>query len=243
MTAAMQMNLHDGRGGTAPPPELHSEQDMLAWKREYNIRQREADWKRRQDELLTQKRVAWEIERCERENRLAAARETRRREELEKRVQDQHLELDRRYKDRRREVEIDKRCVTWEKNENGRLMEMQKDAKENEVVGSTKRADEKLQRCEDMRNAASERAAKAKFNAELNAKREAKIREKEAQRQMRAAEEATQLKSASAAKSKAVVTAFTERTIPADGPLTSVLVQHPVTGPRGQLGPTPGSIL
>merc|ERR1719181_2040792 len=114
------MNIHgEGRGGvTAPPPELHSEQDMLAWKREYNIRQREADWKRRQDELLTQKRVAWEIERCERENRLAAARETRRREELEKRVQDQHLELDRRYKDRRREVEIDKREKTWEGTEN-----------------------------------------------------------------------------------------------------------------------------
>merc|ERR1719408_1105398 len=123
-----------GLKGTAqsadPPPELRSEQDMLAWKREYNIRQREADWKRRQDELLTQKRVTWEIERCERENRLAAARETRRREELEKRVHDQHVELDRRYKDRCREVEIDRRDKTWEKKENARLMEMQRDAKE-----------------------------------------------------------------------------------------------------------------
>merc|ERR1719408_1051542 len=137
-----------GLKGTAqsadPPPELRSEQDMLAWKREYNIRQREADWKRRQDELLTQKRVAWEIERCERENRLAAARETRRREELEKRVQDQHVELDRRYKDRCREVEIDGREKAWEKKENGRLMEMQKEAKENQAFSAQKRADEKI---------------------------------------------------------------------------------------------------
>merc|ERR1719386_296877 len=125
------MSLHGGLEGkgTAPPPELHSEQDMLAWKREYNIRQRETDWKRRQDELLTQKRVAWEIQSCERENRLAAAKETRRREELEKHVADQHLELDRRYKDRCREVEIDRRNKEWEKKENMRLMYMQQEAK------------------------------------------------------------------------------------------------------------------
>merc|ERR1719454_928854 len=124
-------SYHTGRfvANTAPPPELHSEQDMLAWKREYNIRQREADWKRRQDELLTQKRVAWEIERCERENRLAAARETRRREELEKRGHDQHVELDTRYKDRCRDVEIDRRGKMWEAKENARLIDMQKEAK------------------------------------------------------------------------------------------------------------------
>merc|ERR1719183_2818214 len=119
------MILSEGKS-TAPPPELHSEQDMLAWKREYNIRQREADWKRRQDELLTQKRVSWEIEKCERNNRLAAARETRRREELEKRVHDQHVELDRRYKDRCREVEIERREKAWEKKENEQLVNMQR---------------------------------------------------------------------------------------------------------------------
>merc|ERR1719198_2002278 len=174
----------------APPPELHSEQDMLAWKREYNIRQREADWKRRQDELLTQKRVSWEIERCERENRLAAARETRRREELEKRVHDQHVELDRQYKDRCREVEIVRRGKLWEKKENARLIEMQKEAKELTEISETKRANEKLQRCDDMRNATAERAARAKRNAEPNAKREEANRRRETQRQFRAAEEA-----------------------------------------------------
>merc|ERR1719440_2106834 len=121
---SMSAQFSEGKSGqTAPPPELQSEQDMLAWKREYNIRQRETEWKRRQDELLTQKRVTWEIERCERENRLAAARETRRREELEKRVHDQHVELDRRYKDRCREVEMDRREKVWEKRENARLIE------------------------------------------------------------------------------------------------------------------------
>merc|ERR1719267_482592 len=127
------------KASTMPPPELHSEQDMLSWKREYNIRQRDADWKRRQDELLTQKRVSWEIERCERENRLAAARETRRREELEKRVHDQHIELDRRYKDRCREVEIDRREKRWEERENGKLVNMQRSAREDEQFSQEKR--------------------------------------------------------------------------------------------------------
>lgn len=228
-----------------PPPELQSEQDMLAWKREYNIRQREAEWKRRQDELLTQKRVAAEIENCERENRLAAARETRRREDLEKRVQDQHTELDRRYKDRCREVETDRRIKAWEIKENGRLVEMQREAQECKLVSDSTRAAQKLQRCEDMRNAASERATRAKRNAELNAKREEKIREKEAQRQMRAAEEAKELKAASAAKSKAVVTGFTDRTIPADTALMSMISQVPFTfsGKDASLHPTMASIM
>lgn len=180
---------------------------------------------------------------CERENRLASARETRRREELEKRVQDQHLDLDRRYKDRCRDVEIDGREKLWEKSENGRLMQMQKEAKENQAISENKRGEEKVQRCEDMRNAASERAAKARRNAELNAKREESMKAKESERQMRAADEAKQLKSATPAKSRAVVTAFTERTVGADTSSVSALSQCPVTGPRGQLGPTVGSIL
>jgi len=237
------MSLHGEGKSTAPPPELHSEEDMLTWKREFNIRQREADWKRRQDELLTQKRVAWEIERCERENRLAAARETRRREELEKRVHDQHMELDRRYKDRCREVEIVRRGKLWEKKENARLIDMQREAKEILEISDTKRAGEKAQRCKDMRDAASERASKAKCNAELNARREENIKRRESQRQMRAAEQAKALKNDATAKSKAVVEEFTERTIPADTSLVSFLSQTPVSGPRGQLGPTASSII
>jgi len=229
--------------GTAPPPELHSEQDMLAWKREYNIRQREGDWKRRQDELLTQKRVAWEIERCERENRLAAARETRRREELEKRVTDQHVELDRRYKDRCREVEMDRREKNWHERENARLVEMQKFAKEMIQKSDTKRVGEKVQRCGDLRNAASERAARAKRNAELNARREQNIQSRESVRQIQAAENAQRLKADTIAKSKAVVGAFIERTVPDDTGVVSLLSQIPCSGPRGQLGPTAGSIL
>jgi len=237
------INLDQGKSFAVPPPELHGEQDLLAWKREYNIRQREADWKRRQDELLTQKRVAWGIETCERENRLAAARETRRRQELEKRVQEQHCKLDRRYKDRCRQVDIDRKEKTWEKSENERLLEMQIDAKDVELISEKKRAEEKLQRCTVMRDNASEKAAKEKRNAELNAKREENLKLREAERQMRAAEEGKQLKCDAVAKSKAVVRAFTERTIPGDTALISCLSQFPVTGPRGQLGPTAGSIL
>mmetsp|Transcript_62053 Transcript_62053/g.108640 ORF Transcript_62053/g.108640 Transcript_62053/m.108640 type:complete len:234 (-) Transcript_62053:60-761(-) len=225
------MGIEDaGKMQNAPPPELHSEQDMLAWKREYNIRQREADWKRKQDELLTQKRVAWEIERCERENRLAAARETRRREELEARVYQQHTEIDRRYKERCRDVEIDRREKAWEEKENNRLITMHQDHIENTQTCESKRASEKERRCEEMRNAAAERAAKKQRDLELNAKREANIKAREAERQARAAEEAKQLKTDSVAKSKAIVSTFTERTVPVDTTLVSILTQAPIVG-------------
>ena len=38
-------------------PEHQTEVDRLAWKRDFNIRQREAEWRRKQDEILIQKQV------------------------------------------------------------------------------------------------------------------------------------------------------------------------------------------
>merc|ERR1712072_661708 len=180
---------------------------------------------------------------CERENRLVAARESRRREELENRVQEQHVELDRRYKDRCREVEIDRKNKEWEKKENMRLMYMQQEAKASIAMSENKRHDEKLKCCMDMQNAAADRAAKAKRNAEINAKREENIKKREAERQKKAADQALQLKNDAVAKSKAVVILYTERTISGDTTPTSMLTQTPISGPRGQLGPTPGSII
>merc|ERR1719188_2553607 len=133
---------------SAPPPELHSGQDMLAWKREYNIRQREADWKRRQEELLTQKQVAWQIERCERENQLTSARESRLREALERRVYERHVDVDRKYKERCRNVEIEKRKAAWEERENTRLINMHRSAKETAAAQEEALAAEKAKQCE-----------------------------------------------------------------------------------------------
>lgn len=207
----------------APPPELHSEQDMLAWKREYNIRQREADWKRRQEEMLTQKQVEWEIARCERENRLASAREQRRREELETRVYGRHVEIDRKYKDRCRAVEIQKRDQMWQDAENHRLVQMHRDAQLKKADHTEAMITEKARLNEDMRNAAAERAATKKRNEELQKMREENIKRRELTREQKGAQNAVELKTNPTAKSEAIVTEFTERTVPsANGPFIHV---------------------
>lgn len=196
-----------------PPPELQSSQDMLTWKREYNIRQRESDWRRRQEEMLTQKQVMWQIQRCERDNRLAAAREARRKEELEKRVAQRHLEIERKYKERCRQVEIDKRAQTWEQTENTRLVDMHAQAEADKKAAEEKLAQAKSEKYEQLQQAAAARAEKKRMDEEINERRRQKILEREAARQMKGASLAQELKSDSIAKSSAVVTSFTEKTV------------------------------
>lgn len=200
-----------------PPPELHSSQDMLAWKREYNIRQREADWKRRQEEALTQKQVMWQIERCERDNRLVAARELRRKSELEERVYKRHLEIDRKYKERCREAEIEKKEQSWTDRENDRLIDMHQVALEERTSAADKRALEKSVKFEEMRTAAAERAEKLRRDKDLNQKRLDSIRAKEIARTMKAADNAKSLKNDDIAKSGAIVAAFVAKTVGGGG--------------------------
>lgn len=200
----------------ATPPELHSEQDMLAWKREYNIRQREADWKRRQEELLTQKQIAWHIDSCERENRLAAARESRRREELESRVFQRHLEIDRRYKDRCREDEIEKRAEAWEERENVRLVAMHREARATAQAREEESRALKAQLFQEFRTQSEARAAKKQHDEEVQRRREVNIQKKDTERQARAAAMAQQLKRDNTAASHTVVRKFADRTVPVD---------------------------
>jgi len=222
-----------GNGGAAPqitvgapPPELHSGQDMLAWKREYNIRQREADWKRRQEENLTQKQVAWQIEGCERENRLQSSREARKREELEKRVYRKHLDVDRKYKERCRNVEIERRGQAWEDKENTRLVAMHKEAKQASEERDAGLSANKAKHCQDLRQAASDRAERRRRQEEIDAKREANIKRKEAERQAKAAEGAQKLKEDAIAKSNMIVANFTDRAVTTSPMLVSVLAQR-----------------
>ena len=56
--------------GHGSPRARSSAQEMLTWKREYNIRRREAQWQRRQEDALLEKQVGWELARLDRENRL-----------------------------------------------------------------------------------------------------------------------------------------------------------------------------
>jgi len=232
-----------GSGTYAVPPELSSGQDMLVWKREYNIRLREADWKRRQEELLMQKQVAWQIQKLERENRLTSAREARRKQELEGRVTQRHVEVDRSYKERCRAVEIETRNAAWEEKENARLKDMHDEAQEVQAAAEQARAEEKEQKCEEMRQGAADRAEKKRRDAELNARREENMRKKEQMRQARAIENAQQLKRDSAARTQAVVNGFTQRVVPLNSNIMSILTAKPPESDTVRFGANLGGII
>ena len=199
----------------------------MAWKREHNIRQREAAWKRRQDDLLTQKQVAWQIESCERENRIAAARETRRRAELQKRVTQRHSIIDQRYKERCRDTSINKREEAWEQQENAKLVRQNREAQEIEQKKEEELAARKVEKYEELKRDAEDRALMKQKQQDINNRREENIRLKEEQRRKSAAEQAARLKVDSIAKSHDTVKSFADRTTPQTSELVGVMTQLP----------------
>jgi len=109
------------RPAAGPQFEAHSATEMLAWKREYNIRRREAQWKRRQEDALLEKQVGWELQRLDRENRLEVAREAARRKALEERVYRKHKQVESDYRNRCREAKIREREERWQKEKSDKI--------------------------------------------------------------------------------------------------------------------------
>merc|ERR1719146_264646 len=126
--------LSVGPGAAGAAHEIHSTAEMLAWKREYNIRRREAQWQRRQEDALLEKQVGWELMRLDRENRLEVARESARRRALEERVAMKHKEVERDYRNRCREAKIRDRTAKWENEETERIAAGLEEARQAKIV-------------------------------------------------------------------------------------------------------------
>jgi hypothetical protein len=216
-----------GPQGLGDYPELHSEQDMLAWKREYNIRQREADWKKRQDEVLMQKQVAWEVAKLEKENRLAAAREGFRRQRLEDKIKVRHEQVQREYCDRCRTIEVENRFKKWEDKENKQICDQVKSSKQEAMVLEAQRGSEKSLTFSKLREAAQLRTDKKQADADKNAQREENMRKKELARQQRELERTKALKKDDLAERAQRVAQFTDKQIQVSSSLASILTQNP----------------
>lgn len=202
---------------TPPPPsELQTQLDMLAWKREYNIRQREAEWKRRQEEMIAKKQMEWTISRSERAERIAAARESRKREVLEASVFHRHREIDHRHKEDCREAAIEKRETAWLAAENGRLASMNHEAGETVREQERRIEVEKARLFAQMQADAARRAEKSREEAAIQKRRNDNIQAKEDHRRLSEAKRSQALKADSKAKQQATVRAFCEKTLPAD---------------------------
>lgn len=169
--------------GPADMPDFESYEEALEWKRNYNIERREAVWRQRWDAKIAHGRVTWELEKMEKTNRIAAAREAAHRKQLEDRIKQQSEEVEREYKNRCREVQIQKKLQAWETKENQKIHErMDKRAKADEVRRQTL-AVEKQRIFDEEQDTAHERAVIKTRNIELQAKRDQAIAEREAARE------------------------------------------------------------
>merc|ERR1712032_491720 len=100
-----------------------------------------------------------------------------------------------------RNLEIEKREEKWEQEENTRLIEIHKEAKETSEARQAKLAQEKALKCEEFRQECAARAEKQRRNDDINRKRQEHIRRKEEERVARAALQAQELKQDAVAKS------------------------------------------
>eukprot|EP00746_Dinoflagellata_sp_MGD_P118085 gnl/MRDRNA2_/MRDRNA2_54131_c0_seq1.p1 gnl/MRDRNA2_/MRDRNA2_54131_c0~~gnl/MRDRNA2_/MRDRNA2_54131_c0_seq1.p1 ORF type:complete len:284 (+),score=85.58 gnl/MRDRNA2_/MRDRNA2_54131_c0_seq1:74-925(+) len=180
--------------GVAPDFDQASDEDVLNWKREHNIRTREAEWKKRQDEMLMQKQVSWEVLRLEKENRLAAAREAARRKHCEERLRVKQEEVEREYRERCREVAIDKRTQHWLTTNNEKNCAYVNSWKEKLQQDDQQRLSNKEHRAQELLEATTKKAEQTQQDAELEGCREDNINKRDIERQSREADRTRKLK-------------------------------------------------
>eukprot|EP00747_Dinoflagellata_sp_TGD_P183346 gnl/TRDRNA2_/TRDRNA2_38153_c0_seq1.p1 gnl/TRDRNA2_/TRDRNA2_38153_c0~~gnl/TRDRNA2_/TRDRNA2_38153_c0_seq1.p1 ORF type:complete len:500 (+),score=136.04 gnl/TRDRNA2_/TRDRNA2_38153_c0_seq1:150-1502(+) len=178
-------------------PELPMEalqMDSIEWRREYNIRRREEAWRQRADAMLMQKRVTWEVHRLEKQNRIAASREAAARCALELRIREENEQVEREYKTRCRDIQIERRYNAWTKRVAEEATQKVEEARQIEEAKSAALTKKKEQLWEEAREAAQNRAEVARRQAKLDTLREKEISHRHQERETTAAANAHRLK-------------------------------------------------
>merc|ERR1719454_2722333 len=102
----------------------HTGKDVTEWKRNVNIEQRELAYLEAQ-EVKQQERVQkWELERIERENLTAAARERKQRAFHKDVALKKATEAEKDYREKMREIKINQREAKWSEEETARALEV-----------------------------------------------------------------------------------------------------------------------
>jgi len=174
--------------------ELHSQAEMLTWKREYNIRRREAQWQRRQEDALLEKQVGWELMRLDRENRLEVARESAKRRALEDRVARRHKEVERDYRNRCREAKIRERTEKWQKEENERIAASIEEARKAKEIKLVRLEEAKIARRKELQDEADRKKEHQRVSRELQVVRAANLKKIENNRKAKSLESVAAIK-------------------------------------------------
>merc|ERR1719321_473360 len=102
----------------------HTGKDVIEWKRNVNIEQRELAYLEAQ-EIKQQERVQkWELERIERENLTAAARERKQRAFHKDVALKKANEAEKDYREKMREIKINQRESKWSEKETARALDI-----------------------------------------------------------------------------------------------------------------------
>jgi hypothetical protein len=161
------------------PAKEHSSKEVIEWKRNVNIEQRELKYLEEQEEKQHERIQRWELERLERENLTAAARERKNRAFHKEVALRKATEAEQDYREKMREIKLNQKEAGWQKKEG---------AKAKEVIDRTKFEERETERLltevRDAKNArlmveASDRAADIKRQQEMDDKRAANIANKE----------------------------------------------------------------
>lgn len=174
----------EGRGRGPDSFDLSElpEQERVEWLRQYNIRRREAEWRQRQDEQISQRHIAWEMDQLAQKRRIAQAREAMKNRVETKRLQDQQAKLRRDYLAQVRDKVIDARETDWYFRSTQRIIEEQAGHRAREEEHETNRLNQKEQARLELQQEAALRAAKKRESDLLMNRRLSMIEQKEKER-------------------------------------------------------------
>merc|ERR1719454_2707390 len=105
-------------------PKEHTGKDVIEWKRNVNIEQRELAYLESQEAKQQERVQKWELERIERENLTAAARERKQRAFHKDVALKKANEADKDYREKMREIKINQREAKWSEKETARALEV-----------------------------------------------------------------------------------------------------------------------
>merc|ERR1719399_250235 len=171
----------EARGDSFDLSEL-PEKERVEWLRQYNIRRREAEWRQRQDEQISQRHIAWEMDQLAQKRRIAQAREAMKNRVETKRLQDQQAKLRRDYLAQVRDKVIDARETDWYFRSTQRIIEEQAGHRAREEEHETNRLNQKEQARLELQQEAALRAAKKRESDLLMSRRLSMIEQKEKER-------------------------------------------------------------
>lgn len=217
----------DGRPSRARPPKMADEgnDEDLEWKREYNIRQREREYERKQKEVAEKKNKALEQKKAE-ESALEKKRmEAIRKQAVEAQTRKKTAAVENEYRERCREVKIAKRMDNWKQRSEEMIRHLIEDFSQEERERHDTKLRLKEEKNERLREAAYNKGLEKHKLEILEAQREQVFRVKEQMRKEKELMRVEKLKAEQHAEIEEA--AYSQTTVPLKSTLVASLTATP----------------